>query len=174
MDDDYNAPPQCVVEDGRVTFRLEFLGKPLPPFYGDHCGLGKKPVDRFDEGTSFSPAEHIFTARIANPEPAADERVEYFIKFQHMTTPESPNTHDYWWVMARDHGLSPEAHAWMKSVIEAGFAEDKVVLEAIQRRIDTDAFPEIAKEFSVGADRSGLMARRQAQLLIDAERTAGE
>jgi hypothetical protein len=76
--------------------------------------------------------------------------------------------------MARDHGLSPEAHAWMKSVIEAGFAEDKVVLEAIQRRIDTDAFPEIAKEFSVGADRSGLMARRQAQLLIDAERTAGE
>lgn len=103
MGDDYGAPPRCTVDDGRVTFSQEFLGKPLPPFYGDHCGLGKKVVDRYDEGTSFSPAEHVFVARIVNPAPAAGERSEFFVRFHHMTTPETPRSHHYWWVMARDH-----------------------------------------------------------------------
>ena len=169
MDDDYGAPPACVVEEGRVSFRQQFLNKPLPPFYGDHCGLGRRLVDRYDVGTSFSPAEHVFTARIVNREPAAGERAEYFVKFQHMTTPESPSSHHYWWVMARDHGLGAEAAAWMRRVIEAGFAEDKAILEAIQARIDADPYPERAVEISVAADRAGLQARRQLQVLLDLE-----
>ncbi len=170
MDDDYGAPPQCTVEDGRVSFRQDFLDKPLPPFYGDACGLGRKPVDRHDVGSSISPAEHVFTAHIVNHQPSAAQRAEYFVKFQHMTTPESPTSHHYWWVMARDHGLGEGGRAWMQAVIEAGFAEDKVILEAIQARHDGHACPAQAIEISVAADRAGLMARRQAEALITRER----
>lgn len=170
MDDDYAAPPKCTVEDGHVTFRQEFLNTPLPPFYGDHCGLGKKPVDRYDEGTSFSPAEHVFTARIVNRNPGPGERGEYFVKFHHMTTPESPNSHHYWWVMARDHGLGPAAVEWMTKVITLGFDEDKVILEAIQQRIDSSPDPEALVEVSVLADTAGMQARRQLQALLDRER----
>ncbi len=172
MDDDYDAPPECIVEEGRVSFRQDFLNKALPPFYGDACGLGNKPVDRHDLGTSVSPAEHVFTARIVNHSPAPGERAEYFVKFQHMTTPESPTSHHYWWVMARDHGLGESGRAWMQSVIEAGFAEDKVILEAIQARHDAHHCPEQAIEISVVADRAGLMARRQAEALIARESEA--
>ena len=167
MDDDYAVPPQCSVDDGRVSFRQEFLGKALPPFYGDHCGLGQKRVDRYDEGTSFSPAEHVFTARIVNRNPAPGERNEYFVKFHHMTTPESPRSHHYWWVMARDHGLGPAAVEWMTRVITLGFDEDKVILEAIQKRIDDSPHPEALPEVSVAADLPGLHARRQLQILLD-------
>ena len=173
MDDDYDRPPDCKVEDGRVTFSQEFLGKPLPPFYGDHCGLGRKPVDRHDAGTSFSPAEHVFTARIVNRDPAPGERAEYFVKFHHMTTPETPRSHHYWWIMARDHGLGADAEAWMRMVITAGFAEDKVILEAIQRRRDEAGADESQVEISVAADRAGLQARRQAKALIERERAPG-
>lgn len=170
MDDDYGVPPRCSVEDGRVTFRQEFLDKPLPPFYGDHCGLGRKRVDRHDEGTSFSPAEHVFTARIVNPAPAPGERPEYFVRFHHMTTPESPVAHHYWWVMARDHGLGPAAEEWMRTVITAGFEEDRVILEAIQERIDGAPDPAALVEVSVLADTAGLQARRQLAALLARER----
>lgn len=170
MDDDYGVAPECIVADGRVSFRQDFLNKPLPPFYGDACGLSGKAVDRHDIGTSLSPAEHVFTARIVNHAPAADERAEYFVKFQHMTTPASPTSHHYWWVMARDHGLGESGRAWMQAVIEAGFAEDKVILEAIQARHDAHPCPDQAIEISVVADRAGLMARRQAEALMARER----
>ncbi len=172
MDDDYGTPPECVVENEQVSFRQAFIDKPLPPFYGDACGLAGIAVDRFDIGTSLSPAEHVFTARIVNRAPAPDQRAEYFVKFQHMTTPESPTSHHYWWVMARDHGLGPQAQAWMQRVIEAGFAEDKRILEAIQAQIVDDPYPERAVEISVLADRAGLQARRQAQRLIDREQSS--
>ena len=170
MDDDYGAAPACTVENGQVSFRQDFLNKPLPPFYGDACGLGSKPVDRHDLGTSLSPAEHVFTAQIVNREPAAGERAEYFVKFQHMTTPETPISHHYWWVMARDHGLGEAGRAWMQTVIEAGFAEDKIILEAIQAQAESTPWPEQAVEISVAADRAGLQARRQAEALIALER----
>lgn len=167
MDDDYSEAPRCSLEDGQVVFRQEFLNKPLPPFYGDHIGFGRKPVDRYDEGISVSPAAHVFTARIVDKDPGVDGRSEYFVKFQHMTTPESPDAHHYWWVMARDYGLGPQGAQWMASAIEAGFAEDKAILEAIQRNFSETAFPADIREFSVGADRSGLQARRQARALIE-------
>ncbi len=170
MDDDYAAPPRCSVEAGAVTFRQEFLGKPLPPFYGDHCGLGLKPVDRHDEGTSFSPAEHVFTARIVDPAPAPGARAEYLVRFHHMTTPETPTSHHYWWVMARDHGLGAAAEAWMEAVITAGFEEDRVILEAIQQRIDDSPDPSRLLEVSVLADTAGLQARRQLEALLARER----
>ncbi len=170
MDDDYGAPPRCSNEHGRVTFRQDYLNKPLPPFYGDHCGLGRKPVDRYDEGTCFSPAEHVFTARIVNRDPAPGEREEYFVRFHHMTTPESPSAHHYWWVMARDHGLGDDARAWMTAVITAGFEEDRVILEAIQQRLDDCEDPSRLREVSVLADTAGLQARRQLEALLARER----
>lgn len=173
MDDDYGAPPRCTVEDGKVYFRQSFLGKPLPPFYGDHCGLGRKPVDRHDEGISHSPAEHVFTARIVDGDPAPGRRAEYFVRFHHMTTPETPSSHHYWWVMARDHGLGDEARAWMSAVITAGFEEDRVILEAIQQRIDDCEDPSRLREVSVLADTAGLQARRQLESLLAREREAG-
>ena len=116
-------------------------------------------MDRYDEGASISPAEHLFAATIVNKDPAPDERRDYFVKFQHMTTPESPTAHHYWWVMARDYGLGPGGAEWMKTSIERGFAEDKIILEAIQRNFNELVFPQEAHEFSVVADRSGLQAR---------------
>ncbi|MBI2801183.1 MAG: hypothetical protein HYX63_13050 [Gammaproteobacteria bacterium] len=55
----------------------------------------------------------------------------------------------------------------MTKVITLGFDEDKVILEAIQQRIDDSPHPETWLEVSVAADLPGLQARRQLQALLD-------
>ncbi len=169
MGDDYGEPPECIVEDGTVAFRQEFMDKPLPGFWDQGIGLGNKRVDRVDMGTSMSPAEHIYTQEVENKNPIGEQRAHYSFRFQHMTTPETPTSHHYWWVMARDHGLGEASEKWMKETVSIGFQEDKVLLELIQQRLDSNQFPKDAIEMSVRSDQPSLQTRFQAERLIKAE-----
>jgi len=168
--DDYDeAAPNFVQENGTVSFVKEFNNQALSPIYDKDLNLGGKPVDRTDKGTSMSPAEHLFTASVYDRSPPPGERGEYTVHFQHLTTPETSTTHHYWWAMSRDYGVSDAAAAWMESVAKEAFAEDKVVLEAIQQRINDSPAPRELPEVSAVADRAGLLARRQLQAYLERE-----
>jgi phenylpropionate dioxygenase-like ring-hydroxylating dioxygenase large terminal subunit len=171
MDDDYGEPPECIAEDGKVSFRQEFMGKKLPGFWDQGIGLDGKIVDRVDTGTSLSPAEHVYTQEVVNDNPGSGERPHYAFRFQHMTTPETAGSHHYWWVMARDHGLGAKDQKWMKDTVGIGFEEDKVLLELIQDRINANNHPEDAIEISIQADQPSLQTRLQAERLIDLEQS---
>ncbi|WP_345248451.1 aromatic ring-hydroxylating dioxygenase subunit alpha [Pigmentiphaga soli] len=163
----YSPPP--VLGDDRVCYRNEFLNQPLSPVYNDDLGLGDRLTDRVDEGVSVSPAVHIAKVSIRIKEPRPGEKAEYAFMFHHMTTPETPRSHHYWWAMARDYAVNDKAAAYFKSIAHVAFAEDKVILEAIQKRNDEAGPGANLQEVSVVADRAGLMARRQLQALLDAE-----
>jgi vanillate O-demethylase monooxygenase subunit len=161
--------PKPVHDNEKVCYRNEFLNQPLAPFYDEPIGFGSRLTDRVDEGVSVSPAAHVSTVKIVLKEPKPGERANYHFIFHHMTTPETPSTHHYWWVMARDHGLGEEAKEYFRGIAGTTFEEDKVILEAIQRRINEAPVDTVFQEVSVIADHPGLMARRQAQRLMEAE-----
>jgi len=129
--DDYGAAAKFTYEDREVTFVKKFPNQPLSPFYDQGLDLGGRNVDRIDCGKSKSPAEHLFTATIKDP-----QQIEpYLFRFQHLTTPETNSSHHYFWVMSRNYGLDPHPAPWFEEVAETAFREDREILESIQRRI---------------------------------------
>ena len=164
MDGEYSTPPEYAFESGIVSFRQTFIDKPLPPAYTRHSELAGRPFDRYDEGSSLSPAEHSFLSRIVCRQPQPGEPGEYHMRFLHLTTPESPKSMHYWWVMGRDHARNPEAVAAITDLTTQAFEEDRVMLEALQRQVDKQGG--VITEVSVLADQAGLQARRQLQLAM--------
>lgn len=164
MDGEYGEPSEYAFEDGIVKFRQNFIDKPLPPAYTMHSELKGRRFDRYDEGASLSPAEHSFLSRIVDRQPQPGQPSEYFMRFLHLTTPETPTSMHYWWVMGRDHARNPEALAAITDVTHRGFEEDRVMLEALQRQVD--AHGGSIAEVSVLADQAGLQARRQLQMVM--------
>ncbi|TFL15372.1 aromatic ring-hydroxylating dioxygenase subunit alpha [Pusillimonas caeni] len=167
--DDYEAAATFVQEGSRVAFIKEFNNQPLSPIYNKDLEWGDRLVNRTDKGMSVSPAEHLFTATIVDPNAEPGERSEYLFRFQHLTTPETNTTHHYWWAASRNYGVHDNASAWIASIAQTAFAEDKEVLEAIQRRINESPAPLELPEVSAIADQGGLMARRQLQAYMERE-----
>jgi phenylpropionate dioxygenase-like ring-hydroxylating dioxygenase large terminal subunit len=161
--------PTPVRDTDIVGYRNEFLNQPLAPFYDEPLGLGDRLTDRVDEGVSLSPAAHVSTVKITVKEPRPGEKPNHSFIFQHMTTPATPSSHHYWWVIARDHGLQDKAKEYFREIAATTLREDVVILESIQRRNDEISSGGELQEVSVVADHAGLKARRQLQELLDAE-----
>ena len=75
----------------------------------------------------------------------------------------------YFWVVARDFGTSAEQMRGLKEATLVGFAEDEVMIEAVQRVQSRDPRPTSALEKSVKADGPGVQARRIVQQWMERE-----
>lgn len=94
------------------------------------------------------------------------------IQFRHLScmTPETERTSHYHFAQTRNFGLDVEGldDKVLASTVDA-FAEDKVIIEAQQRIIDTAPDRQM---IPAGIDKALLYIRRQTDRIIDAERHA--
>ena len=168
---DWDRPPKVVVDDTTVTYVQEFPSAPLVFIYGAPTGIGmERPVYRKNWGRYLTPAVNLAAVEIRDPNPAPGARAEFRFHVVHLTTPISPTRTRYWWFQRWDLALPPELVAKWQLGVEAGYAEDKVILDHVQRIVSLDAagcdYPEVLAQ----ADQAAIQSRRKLQALLDAER----
>lgn len=166
-------PEEVMVEDGRVGYRHVFANIKLAPFQAIPTGIGsEKEVRRTDWGDFVSPALHVAGIDIIDPNPTENSRSEFAARIVHATTPVNATSSHYWWTFSQDYAVSDvDVTTKVAEIIDATFAEDKLLLEIIQNTVDHDIQHDKALEVSLGADRLGLQARRVVDGLIAADRT---
>lgn len=90
-------------------------------------------------------------------------------RIAHATTPINATSMHYFWLLGRDHGKTPELLDQLRAAIVAGFAEDEVMIEAIQATASRDPRGIRAPEISVKMDTAGIQARRIVQRWMEKE-----
>lgn len=157
---DWTSPPEVTTEDESVTYCQRFIERPLPTGYALALGLEPGIIwNRVTTGSYASPALQVSAVDLSDPSaPDAPPRGRY--RFAHATTPVNGGSMLYFWVVARDHATQPEAMAPFEKMIRQGFAEDEVMLEAIQKLAQRLPRRGSSGERSVKADVAGVQARR--------------
>jgi len=168
---DWDRPPKVEVGDTTVTYVQEFPSAPLAFIYGVPTGIGmERTVYRKNWGRFLTPSINLGAVEIRDPSPAPGARAEFRFNVVHLTTPISPTRTRYWWFQGWDIQLPGEYVAKWQPGVEAGYAEDKAILNEVQRIVSLDAagcdYPEILAQ----ADQAAIQARRKLQALLDAER----
>ncbi len=164
-------PPEYHVEGNQVVCRqvvdvtgytqAELAAARLDPF----------TIRTEETGRFVTPALHSTeTVAIRRPDSQLPERQPTYIN--HCVTPESPSRTHYWWLMGFG-AMPPAAVAEMTQFIANGFAEDKAMLEAVQRVIDRDPRHREFPEFSFEGDAGGIQARRVLQRILEADGSGG-
>lgn len=167
---DWVDPAKVTVEDDEVRFLARFEASPLAPIFGRPLGLGPDtPVDRVHTGAAVSPAvqlsyQDFFAA-------GTDRRLGR-VRVVHASTPVDDRRMLYFWATGRDHGTDAAALDHFKAASERGFAEDKTLLEAIQRA--NDAMPDgpDVVEISVRQDEGSIQLRRAVGRWLEREGAA--
>ena len=168
---DWDRPPQVEVDETTVTFIQEFPSSPLVFVYAMPTGIGmERPVYRKNWGRYLNPAVNLGAVDIRDPSPPVGGRAEFQFRVVHLTTPISPTRTRYWWFQGWDIQLPADYVSKWQAGVEAGYAEDKVILNEVQRIVSSDAhgcdYPEILAQ----ADQAAIQARRKLQALLDTER----
>jgi nitrite reductase/ring-hydroxylating ferredoxin subunit len=168
---DWDRPPKVEVGDTTVTYSLEFPSAPLAFIYGVPTGIGmERPVYRKNWGRYVNPAVNLGAVEVRDPNPAHGARSAFNFYVVHLTTPISPTRTRYWWFQGWDIQLPPDFVAKWQPAVEIGYAEDKAILNHVQRTVLSDAagcdYPEILAQ----ADQTAIQARRKLQALLDDER----
>ena len=170
---DWDRPPRVEIGDTTVTYVQEFPSAPLAFIYGAPTGIGtERPVHRRNWGRFLTPAVNLGAVEITDPRPEPGARSEFRFNVVHLTTPISPTRTRYWWFQGWDIQLPPEFVAKWQTGVEAGYAEDKVILNAVQRVVSSDAAGCDYDEILALADQAAIQTRRKLQALLMAEQGA--
>jgi len=153
-------PPEVVMEAEGVTYRQRFVEHPLPAGYAIPLGLKPGIIwNRETYGSFVSPALQTSANDCFDPAKPGEPAMGRY-RFAHATTPVDQNRMHYFWLIARDHGRSPGEMEQFGNVIKQGFAEDKLMLEAIQQLANRAPRRGSSGERSVRADAAAVQARR--------------
>ncbi|MDR7157180.1 vanillate O-demethylase monooxygenase subunit [Sphingobium xenophagum] len=159
--------PEFTANDTTATYRQFFKESPLSPAYAVPLGLPPGiPYDRDNYGSFESPALQRGQVDFLDPKTNA---VTGRFRVAHATTPINQNTMQYFWVLGRDHGRSPEELDAFSKFIQTGFEEDEAMIVAIQAAEDRKTSPVAPREVSVKMDTAGIQARRIVQKWMDRE-----
>jgi hypothetical protein len=115
------------------------------------------PWDRDNYGSFVSPALQVAAVDLIDPHTGS---AAGRFRVSHATTPVDQGHMHYFWAAGRDFGTGPEAMATLEALTKRGFAEDEVMLEAIQALQQRDPRGAAAPEVSVKMDTAGVQARR--------------
>lgn len=168
---DWVEPPKVSTTETTVTYRQEFIGCNLPPMFARVTGIPmEKKVNRYNYGSYISPALNVAALDIEDPKPAPGARSQFRFRVIHVTTPESPTRFRYMWFGGFD---IPEMDAgdleYCKTLTEAGFAEDKAIIQAVHNNIMRDPRHLDYPEIIAVTDQAAIQARRKlaAQLMAE-------
>jgi len=164
------TPLEVRVEGDRVYSQRMMHNVDTAPIYAKARGLTGK-IDRWQIFEQEPPMyiKIILGAKDAGAQTPMGEPVHVVLN---SLTPESENTIHYFWSVARPWALDdPKVSELYRSMIWEAFNEDKNIVEAQQRLIDSapQSQPLVALPF----DRAGNSARRILKRLIDEENGGG-
>ena len=155
---DWVDPPRLTGSGDNCGYHQSFSASPLPPVFSEPMGLAPgTPYDRENYGSFISPALQIAAVDLIDPQGKA---VTGRFRVSHATTPIDQTHMHYFWVAGRDFGTSTEEMDDFQRLTEIGFAEDEVMIEAVQAMQIRDPRPTAELEKSVKADGPGVQARR--------------
>lgn len=164
---DWVNPPRLTMDGDQPGYHQSFIRSPLPPIFAGPLGLPPgTPFNRNNYGKFVSPALQAGAVDFIDPE---TEQVTGRFLVTHATTPVDPTNMHYFYVLARDHGNSPEQMQALLDGSIAGFGEDEEMIEAVQAMMSRDPRGTAAPEVSVKADGPGVQARRALQRWMDRE-----
>jgi len=164
---DWVDPPRLTRDGDRVGYHQSFVESPLPPLFAIPLGVQPgTPFNRENYGWFVSPALQI--AAVDHIDPATGQIIGKF-RITHATTPVDATRMQYIYVLARDHGNSPEDMAMLLKMSKGGFDEDEEMIEAVQEMMSRDPRGTAAPEISVKSDGPGIEARRMLQRWMDKE-----
>jgi phenylpropionate dioxygenase-like ring-hydroxylating dioxygenase large terminal subunit len=158
---DWVNPPQVEVNGDKVTYRQSFEKSPLPPLFALplNRAIGT-PFNRENYGSFISPALQIAAVDFIDPERHDPTAIAGKFRIAHATTPVDATHMHYFYLLARDHGNSPEEMQAFQEMSKIGFGEDERMIEAVQDVLSRDPRPVASWELSVKADTAGIQARR--------------
>jgi phenylpropionate dioxygenase-like ring-hydroxylating dioxygenase large terminal subunit len=158
---DWVNPPQVEVSGDRVTYRQSFEKSPLPPLFAAPLKRpAGTPFNRNNYGSFVSPALQIAAVDFIDPERTDPNTLAGRFRIAHATTPIDATHMHYFYLLARDHGNSPEELQAFHDLSKVGFGEDERMIEAVQHVLSHDPRPLESWEVSVKADSAGVQARR--------------
>lgn len=155
-----HAPLVCQTEGDSVVLSRWMPGIDAPPFWRGALGQ-EGPVDRWQICRFLLPSAVIIDVGVAPVGAGAtlerhDQGVRGFVI--DVMTPESENSHHYFWGMARNFDIDDQGFtARFKQQQGAVFAQDKVILEAQQRSIEAN--PDMKLQ-AYSIDQGGIRARQ--------------
>lgn len=160
-------PPEYSVEGNEVISRQVVNCSAYSASERAAARLDALTIRTEETGRFVTPALHsLQSVAFRHPNPQLPEREVTHIN--HCVTPESPSRTHYWWFMGFN-AMPAEAVAGLSQFVANGFAEDKMMLESIQRIVDRDARHRDFPEFSFVGDAGGAQARRALQRILDDE-----
>lgn len=115
------------------------------------------PVNRLSVQDVPTPAIHLGQSITTDASDPAQVMHRYVV---HFPTPETRTSTHYFWGIARDNGLDDAAVAAEAQALgDKAFAEDKVVLEEIERLVARDRRPDF-REKIIATDKGGILFLR--------------
>lgn len=167
---DWVDPPKLTKSGDRVGYHQSFVRSPLPPAFAIPLGLPVgTPYNRENYGWFVSPALQIAAVDYIDPDTDA---MSGRFRITHATTPVDATSMHYYYVLARDHGNSPDEMEALLEGSKTGFAEDEVMIEAVQEMMSRDPRGAAAPEISIKSDGPGVEARRMLARWMERESKA--
>jgi phenylpropionate dioxygenase-like ring-hydroxylating dioxygenase large terminal subunit len=164
---DWVDPPTFWSDGDTTSYRQTLTRSPLPPIFANPLGIPSgTPFNRDNYGSFVSPALQRAAVDFCDPD-SGDLKGRF--RIAHATTPIDNSSMHYFYLLGRDHGKSPEQLEQLRAATVAGFAEDEVMIEAIQATVSRDPRGSQAPEISVKMDTAGIQARRIVQRWMDKE-----
>ncbi len=158
---DWVDPPTFSSDGDTTSYHQSFNLSPLPPVFAEPLGLKPgTPFNRKNYGSFVSPALQVAAVDLIYPD--TDEIAGEF-RVCHATTPIDATHMHYFWVVGRNYGTGADQMAALEAITKIGFAEDELVIEAIQATASRDPRGTAAPEISVKMDTAGIQARRIVQ-----------
>jgi phenylpropionate dioxygenase-like ring-hydroxylating dioxygenase large terminal subunit len=158
---DWVDPPAVEVKGDQVNYRQFFSKSPLPPPFALALKLPiGTPFNRENYGSFVSPALQIAAIDFIDPDRADPNAIAGKFRIAHATTPIDATHMYYFYLLARDHGTSPEEMQAFADLSRTGFGEDERMIEAVQEVLSRDPRLPSSWECSVKADTAGIQARR--------------
>jgi vanillate O-demethylase monooxygenase subunit len=166
-----DTPMETTIADDGVTVWRWLHDTSPPPFYAPYLPF-EGNCDRKQQYEVRYPSNALITAVFApagtggEAQPLPPET--FVMDSYNFLTPVDERTTRYFWFQTRN--VAPDDAAVSRAFaasVKAAFAEDKVILEAVQRGLDSAATPPL----NLRSDTGGVRFRRRHAQLVDAETT---
>jgi vanillate O-demethylase monooxygenase subunit len=164
-----DTPMESTVADDGVTVWRWLMDEPAPPFYAPYLPF-EGNCDRKQQYEVRYPSNALITAVFCPAGTGGEDQPQhpqtFLMDSYNFLTPIDEHTTRYFWFQMRNVQPDDEAVSTAFAIsVRTAFAEDKVVLEAVQRGMDSMTTPNL----NLRSDTGGVRFRRRLAQLIEAE-----
>lgn len=170
------SPLVVNAEGGVIRAHRDMLNCEVPPFYVRATGFTGR-IDRWHT-TIFTPPAFLVIENGSMPAgsdkgEARKQGITRERRVLNLITPETETSSHYFWAIARCYSLDDAGLTdYIRSEVSRTFDEDKIILEAQQRRMEQRSFDEFP--VTLRADAGAVQARRLMKKLLSEQAAAAK